>query len=120
VSRMDELQSRRRVLLARCELQRAEMALRVGELQNDPLRRLLAGAFGSAGTSRGTAALKHPLAWVVAIAGLLLLRRPRQILTVLGYARSAVALAAKASVALRLVGQVGRAFSRAPREGKSP
>jgi hypothetical protein len=109
---MDELESRRRILIARCELQRAEMALRIGELKNDPLRRALAGMLGSGGGRRGGAPLRHPLTWVVAIGGLLLLRRPRQILVVLGLARSAVSMAAKASVVLRLVGQLSRAFTR--------
>jgi hypothetical protein len=112
---MTELEARRRILIARCELQRAEMALRVGELKKDPLWRLLGGAFGSAGTRGGTGALKHPLTWIVAIGGLFLLRRPRQILTVLELARSAVSMAAKASVALRLFGQVSRAVSKSPR-----
>jgi hypothetical protein len=112
---MDELESRRQVLIARCELQRAEMALRVGELKNDPLRRVLAGALGSTGARHGGAPLKHPLTWVVALAGLFLLRRPRQILTVLGWARSAVSMAAKASVALRVIGQVRGAFSKGSR-----
>ncbi len=77
---------------------------------------MLLGALGSARGRRGGAApLRHPLAWAVAIAGLLLLRRPRQILTLLGMARSAVALAAKASVALRLFGQLRSTLARKPR-----
>lgn len=101
------------MLIARCELQRAEMALRVGEMKNEPLGRVLAAALGSAGGGR--APLKHPLTWAVAIAGFLLLRRPRQILTVLGLARSAVTLAAKVSVALRLLGQLRSTLARKPR-----
>jgi hypothetical protein len=115
MSRMKQLEFRRRVLIARCELQRAEMALRVGELKNDPLRRVLAGALGGTGAARGGTPLRHPLTWVVALAGLFLLRRPRQILTVLGWARSAVSLAAKASVAMRVFGQVRSTLSRGPR-----
>lgn len=108
---MAQLESRRRILIARCELQRAEMAVRVGELKNEPLARVLLGALGRA-RSRGNAPLKHPLTWVVAIAGVLLLRRPRQILTVLGLARSAVSIAAKAAVALRVFGQLRSALAR--------
>jgi hypothetical protein len=113
---MAELELRRQVLLERCELQRAEMAQRVGALKQEPLVRLVAGALGQPG-SRGGAPLRHPLTWVVAIIGLLLLRRPRQILTVLGLARSAVALAGKASVALRLVSQLRGALAKGPRAG---
>ncbi|HEY2807266.1 MAG TPA: hypothetical protein VGI91_00600 [Steroidobacteraceae bacterium] len=117
MSRMAELESRRRVLLERCELQRAEIAQRVGALRQEPLVRLVAGALGRPGSSSGAAPLRHPLTWVVAIIGLLLLRRPRQILAVLGLARSAVALAGKASVALRLVSQLRGALARGPRAG---
>lgn len=116
MSRMAELELRRQVLLERCELQRAEMAQRVGALKQEPLVRLVAGALGRPGSSGG-APLRHPLTWVVAIIGLLLLRRPRQILTVLGLARSAVALAGKASVALRLVSQLRGALAKGPRAG---
>ncbi len=116
MSRMAELESRRRVLLERCALQRAEMARRVGALKEEPLMRLIAGALGRPDRSGG-ARLKHPLTWVVAILGVLLLRRPRQILTVLGLARSAMALAGKASVALGLVSQLRSTFSKRPRAG---
>jgi hypothetical protein len=113
VSRMTQLEARRRILIARCELQRAELALRVGEVKNEPLGRVLSAALGSGGGGR--APLKHPLTWALAIAGLLLLRRPRQILSVLGLARSAVSFAAKASVALRLFGQLRSTLARKPR-----
>ena len=115
MSRMTQLEARRRILLARCELQRAEMALRVGELKEHPLQRVIAAALGKAGGTRGGAPLKHPLTWVVALAGLLFLRRPRQILTVVAWARMAVSMAAKASVALRLFGQMRGALDRKPR-----
>jgi hypothetical protein len=116
---MAELQARRRLLLERCAAQRTDIALRVEALKEEPLVRLVAGALGKPGTA-GTAPLNHPLTWVVAILGLLLLRRPRQILAVLGLARSAMALAGKASVALGLVGQLRSALSRGPRAGERP
>jgi hypothetical protein len=112
---MSQLAARRRVLLARCELQRAEMAVRVGELKNDPLRRVLVGALGGSSVGHGRTPLKHPLTWVVAIAGLFFLRRPRQVLTVLGWARTALEMAGKASLAMRVIGQVRSTFARAPR-----
>ncbi len=115
---MSQLQARRRVLLGRCELQRAEMAVRVAELKNDPLRRVLVGALGGSSVGRGTTPLKHPLTWAVAIAGLFFMRRPRQVLTVLGFARTALEMAGKASLAMRLIGQLRSAFSRTPRRGE--
>jgi len=113
---MSQLEARRRILIARCELQRAEMSVRAAELKNEPLARMLLGALGSArGRSGGGRGLRHPLTWALGIAGLLLLRRPRQILTVLGMARSALALAAKAGMALRLFGQLRSTLARKPR-----
>ncbi len=114
---MAQLESRRRLLIARCELQRAEMAVRVGELKNEPLARLLLGALGGA-RRLGAAPLQQPITWVVAIAGLLLLRRPRQILTLLGLARSAVSMAAKASVALQVFARLRSTLARRPRAGE--
>ncbi len=113
MSRMDELESRRRVLIARCELQRTEMALRAQAFRDDPLRRVLAGVLGSGTHSPGTR-LRHPLTWVVAAAALLVLRRPRQLLTLLGWARGAVSLATKASLAMRLLGQLRGVTRRSP------
>jgi hypothetical protein len=111
MSRMDELESRRRVLIARCELQRTEMALRAQEFQEDPVRRLLAGVLGSGAQGRG-GAFRHPLTWAVAVAALFLLRRPRQLITLLGWARGAVTVATKAGIALRLLRQLRGTFAK--------
>jgi hypothetical protein len=104
MSRLRELESRRRVLIQRCELQRAELAARVGQMKSDPLRRAASEFLGDATPRQGT--LKHPLTWVVAAAGLFFLRRPREMLRVLMWARTAVSVASRASVAMRLIGQV--------------
>lgn len=102
------------MLIARCAMQRAELAQRVGQLKHDPFGQVLGRALGAAGGGR--APLRHPLAWVLGIAGLLLLRRPRQLLSLLGVARSAVSMAAKASVALQLLGQLRGTRARRPRD----
>ncbi|MBS0578726.1 MAG: hypothetical protein JSR36_05630 [Proteobacteria bacterium] len=111
MSRMEELESRRRVLIARCELQRTEMALRAQEFRQDPVRHVLAGVLGKEAPSGG-AAFRHPLAWAAALAALFLLRRPRQLLTLLGWARGAMGVATQASIALRLLGQLRGTFGR--------
>ena len=104
MSRLSRLESRRRVLIERCELQRAELAARVGEMKSDPLRRAASEFLGDASPRQG--ALKHPLTWVIAAGGLFFLRRPRDMLRVLMWARTAVTVASRASVALHLIGKV--------------
>jgi hypothetical protein len=116
---MEELEARRRVLIARCELQRTDMALRARAFRNDPLRALAARLLGAApGEAAGATAFKHPLTWVLTLAGLVFLRQPRQALSVLGWVRTAAEMAAKASLAMRLIGQVRGAFAR-PRTRRS-
>ena len=117
MSRMHELEARRRVLLARCELQRARAG---GALR---------GAEGRPAEPRGWRALRArrrtvggdarcaPLTWAVGIAGLLLLRRPRQVLTVLEWARAAVAFGSKAALLLRVLGGLRALRSTGPAEG---
>jgi hypothetical protein len=103
VSRLEELQARRRLLLLECEVQRSELSERIGELKASPLSRA-AGELLSRGGD-GLPLLK-PLTWAAALAGLLLLRRPRQVLTLLGWARTAVTFGSRAAMALRLIEQL--------------
>jgi hypothetical protein len=105
VRRLRELEARRRLLIARCELQRAELAERVGELKDSPLSR---AATELLGRPRGAPAmlLVRPLTWAAALAGLLLLRRPRQVLTLLGWARVAVSFGSRAALILRVLDQL--------------
>jgi hypothetical protein len=81
------------------------------------LSRAAGELFGRAGP-QAAAPLARPLTWALALGGLLLLRRPRQILTVLGWARTAVALSSRATMVLRLLEQLrpGRSGAREVKE----
>jgi hypothetical protein len=99
---MSVLQTRRALLIAQCELQRLELAERAGELQQSPLGRVAAEMLARSDGERRFP-LGRPLTWAAALAGLLLLRRPQQILTMLGWARTAVSFGSRAAVILRLL-----------------
>jgi hypothetical protein len=103
VKRLSELEARRRELLTRCEAQRAELSWRFAQLGPRRWAQAVAGsaAAGAVGALRSQS--RHPLAWVVAVAALLLLRRPREALSLLVRAGGALAFAARATQVLRLV-----------------
>ena len=103
MSRLEELKVRRRVLLRECAVQRSELGERIGELKASPLSRA-AGELLSGG-GEGLPLLR-PLTWAAALAGLLLLRRPRQVLTLLSMARTAVSFGSRAAMALKLIEQL--------------
>jgi hypothetical protein len=104
--RLSELEARRRALLARCEEQRAELSWRIAELSPRRWTRVFAGGLGagSPGGGRG----RHPLAWILAVAALLLLRRPRDALSLLARARGALSIVTRAAQVLTLVGALRR------------
>ncbi|HLY51929.1 MAG TPA: hypothetical protein VKQ31_02865 [Steroidobacteraceae bacterium] len=105
--RIKELEARRRVLLALCEVQRAQLDARVADL--NPLALLR----GAAGAVRGPL---RPLAWVAVVAGLLFLGRTRKVLTFTLWLRSALSIAGRAAQLVRVVSQL-----RGPRaEGPEP
>jgi len=106
MSRLKHLEARRRVLLRRSDEQRDELAARLAAL--DPGTVLRGSAPGA-----GVGPLRHPLAWAVALAGMLLLGRTREVLTFVLWVRSALALAARAAHLVRLLMQL-----RAPRAGR--
>ena len=106
MSRLKHLEARRRVLIERCAAQRVELAGRLAEL--DPLT-MLRGA----GAAYAGPALRHPLAWAAALAGLLFLGRTRELLTFVLWARSAVSLVARVMQVVRLAGEL-----RGPRAAK--
>jgi hypothetical protein len=118
VSRMRTLEARRRLLIARCEGERLELAEHIVHLKHSPLGRA-AGELFAAPHDGAVAALARPLTWAAALAGLLLLRRPRQILTVLGWARTALAFGSRAALVLRLFEQL-RSAKRGARERAVP
>lgn len=98
--RLEELEVRRRTLLARCEAQRAELSWRMAQLS--PRRWAQAGGSG-ASAGDGRAGARHPLAWVVAVAALLLLKRPRDALALLVRARGALTLISRTAQVVSLV-----------------
>jgi hypothetical protein len=96
VTRLAELEARRRMLLARCEAQRAELAQRMAQLHQSRPATLAAG---------GGAALpaRHPLAWIAALGALMLLGRTRDVLKLLVWTSTALSLAARVAQLLRLI-----------------
>ncbi len=122
MSRRTELEARRRVLLARCDLQRAVLTREIAELRS-------AGVFGlpSLGGTPGRAgsdAAHHPLAWVLAIGGILLFGRTREALKTSVWIRAAPALAVASRVAqvVRLVQHIRAPSARGgePQPDKAP
>lgn len=103
MSRLKQLEARRRALLRRSEEQREELAARLAAL--NPLSVLRGSAQGDV-----SGRLRHPLAWAAALAGMLFLGRTREILTFVLWIRSALALAGRAAHVARLLTQL-----RAPR-----
>jgi hypothetical protein len=105
MTRMRELEARRKMLLARCEAQRAELAQRMAQLhrQSRPAT-LAAGAAGGSLTSPA----RHPLAWIGALGALMLLGRTREVLKLLIWARTALTVASRTAQMLRLVRELRR------------
>ena len=99
MSRMKQLEARRRTLLRRCEAQREELAARLAQL--NPLSALRFSADGSAAGKP-----RHPLAWAAALAGVMFLGRAREVLTFVLWIRSALALAGRAAHLVRLLTQL--------------
>jgi hypothetical protein len=104
MSRLKDLEARRRVLMRRCDEQRDELAARLAQVTPGALLRNTLE-----GSTLGK--LRHPLAWAAALGGMLLLGRTRELLTFVLWVRSALALAGRAAHLVRLFGQL-----RAPRE----
>ena len=103
MSRLKQLEARRRVLVRRADEQREELAARLAAL--NPLSVLRASARGAV-----TGRLRHPLAWAAALAGMLFLGRAREVLTFVLWMREALALAGRVAHVVRLLTQ-----PRAPR-----
>ncbi len=107
MSRLTELEMRRAALLARCETQRVELAQRVAALHAGG-----AGLGALAGGGSGRAA-RHPLAWIAALAGMALMGRTRDVLTVLALVRTALTVGARLAQLLGLISTVrGRRSAR--------
>jgi len=112
--RADELAARRRVLMARCDAQRAELEYRFAQLSPRRWARAAAAGLAGGGVRRMG---RHPLAWLALIGSFLLLGRTREMLTLLVWGRSALSLLSRATQILSLVGSLRR--TRAPARGEA-
>jgi hypothetical protein len=92
---MKDLEERRRVLLERCEAQRAEVAYRLEQMRP---RAQLANLSQRAPQM----ALNHPLAWVAAAAGIITLLRPKRLLSWLTFATGLVSILSRATQLLKV------------------
>jgi len=97
--RMDDLEARRRALLARCEEQRLEVAYRLAQIR--PMAQL--GAWRRLGGGRSGS---NSFAWIAAITGLLLLFRTRRVLTGVTWITGLLALASRATALLKVISQM--------------
>jgi len=100
---MAELEARRRMLIARSEAQRAELAQRMAQLHQQSRPATLAAGAGSAGSA---APARHPLAWIGVLGALMLLGRTREVLKLLVWARTALTVASRTAQLLRMVRDV--------------
>ncbi|MBV9318060.1 MAG: hypothetical protein JOZ34_11415 [Gammaproteobacteria bacterium] len=112
MKRLAELETRRRALLSRCDAQRAEISWCLAQLSPRRWRDVLAGSAPAPDGSDTGAQRRHPLAWMVAAAALLLLRRPRAALSMLARARGALSIITRAAEVLSVVGVLRRARPR--------
>lgn len=111
MTRMVELRTRRHVLLARCAAQRLDLAQRVAQLRAGLPRWAQTDAAGHA--DRGAPrARRHPLAWIAVLAGLTLVGRTREVLTLVQFMRSAVLFATRAALLVRLIGHLRASRTR--------
>ena len=104
MTRMAELQARRQALLVRCSEQRLELAQRIARFRpfETPAPGLTIGG--------AQYAARHPLAWIAVLGALMLMKRTRDVLSLLVFMRSALPVITRA---VQLLGLIGRA--RAPR-----
>jgi hypothetical protein len=116
MSRRADLEARRRTLLARCDVQRAELTRQLTELRAADVFGF--APFGAPRARPGDNAARHPLAWVIAIGGLLLLGRTREVVKLLVWARTVLAVASRVTQVVRLIASWRAA--RPPAKGASP
>jgi hypothetical protein len=94
MSRVGELERRRRALLARCDEQRGELAYRLAQVR--PAQQLSAFTGRAPGMGLGLA-LNNPVALIAAIAGAVALFRPKRMLGLLSFATGAMGLMSRAT-----------------------
>ena len=106
MTRMAELQARRQALLVRCSEQRLELAQRLAGLRPYETRAPGLSIVGAQYAAR------HPLAWIAVLGALMLMKRTRDVLSLLVFMRSAVAFITRAAQLLRLIGHARAARAR--------
>ncbi len=95
MSRRAELEERRRALLIRCDEQRGELAYRLEQLR--PSTQV------AQWTQQAPAmAANNPLAWIAALVGLIVLLRPKRLLSWVTFATGAMSLVSRATALLKL------------------
>ena len=102
--RLTELEARRRALLARCEAQRAEISWRFGQLTPAGWGGWARAAAAAGPAAAGARGGRHPLAWLLAVAGVVLLRNPRSALLLLTRTRTALTWLTRAIEVLSVLG----------------
>jgi hypothetical protein len=107
VSRLDELETRRRSLMGRCEQQRLEIAYRMAQISPAAL---LSNWSRRAPQSAAT----YPLAWLVSLGALIVMMRERRLVGWIGKVGAAVALLSRTTAMVRLLRQL-RSLSAAAR-----
>jgi hypothetical protein len=95
VSRLAELEARRRALLARCDEQRAEIAYRLEQIR--PSAAVANWTLRAPGI-----AANHPLAWLAALAGIVAMLRPRKLVSWLTFATGLMSILSRATALLKL------------------
>jgi hypothetical protein len=95
MSRMKELEERRRALVSRCAAQRAELSYRLEQLR--PRAQL-----ASFSQRAPAMAMNHPLAWLAAVAGIVTLLRPKKLLGWLTFATGLVSILSRATQLLKV------------------
>ena len=104
MSRTSDLEARRRALLVRCDEQRAELAYRLEQFRPS------AQVADWTAKAPGFAA-NHPLTWLVALAGIVTLFRPRRLVSWLTFATGAMSILSRATTLLKLFSTL-RSFRR--------
>jgi len=92
---MTELEERRRVLLNRCDEQRAEIAYRLERIRP-------ASHLAGLATRAPQMALNSPLAWVAGVVGVLTLLKPKRLLGWMTFATGMVSILSRATQLLKV------------------
>jgi hypothetical protein len=107
-SRIAELEDRRRTLLSRIEVQRNDLAWRAEQLR--PQSQV------ASWMRRGPqSAANHPLAWLAGVASILMVLKPRRLLSWLPWLAGGLSLASKLTRVLRVINELRGLRSRPPR-----